>query len=534
MDDGVQITKNPAVTHGAPLAAYFVDKATIASRVDYRTWYRPIRTVAFRAIAAGFGLSPRAYGAANLVLYALCVLLVAAAALALTDGDRAAALLAAAWWGALPVHVEPVSYYSALGDVLSLTLELGALLCAGRAVARSRYAWPFALASLALAALAMGAKEMALTEGGIVAVGVACAWRRLAPDARRRAAALVAGHAAVTLAYYALHHHVIGALGQGAITARIVAGGLLRAPVYLWAYVKTLAWPLGHAAAYPNVPAGAWRVVVAWLGAAAVAFAIVRARRPALTFAVGWFVVTLVPVLHLVPLLSYYADRFALVPSVGAALAVAAGVAALHGRARTVATVALAAVAAVDLAAAASYARAYQNDLTLWQAAVAAQPRAALAQSNLGLALLREHRPDEALLHLDAAAAIDGASAAVLVGSAAAHDALGHAAQAEAAARRAVAADPSDARAHAILGSLYARRGDLAAADAEAERARTLNPDLASAWTLTAHLAEVRGRLDDALAAWRRAAALAPGNAAYAAEVWRLSRAAKPHAAGSQ
>jgi Flp pilus assembly protein TadD len=525
MDDGVQITKNPAVTQGAPVAAYFVDKATIASRVDYRTWYRPIRTVGFRAIAAAYGLSPRAFGGVNLALYAVAVVLFAVLALRLAGGDRLAALVATAWWAALPVHVEPVSYYSALGDMLSLVLELGALLAALRAIARPSWAWPFAVASLLLAALAMGAKEMALTEGGILFVGVACGWRRLPEDARRRALALLVGHAAVTLAYFALHHHIIGALGQGAISARVVAGGLGRAPLYLWAYVKTIGWPLGHAAAYANVAVGALGLSLAWLGVVAVAGLVWRAHRtsPGLTFALGWFVVALVPVLHLVPLLSYYADRFALVPSVGLGAAVAVVLAALRGRARQAALVVAALVAAIDLGASARQARAWRSDLTLWEASVAAQPRAALAQSNFGLALLRERRPVEALEHLAAAEALDGKSAAVLVGSAAAQEMLGHAAAAEAAAREAVAADDGDARAHVILGGLEARRGDLDGAAREAERARTLNPELASAWTLTAHLDDVRGRTAEALAAWRRAAALVPANADYQAEVARLS-----------
>ena len=45
---------------------------------------------------------------------------------------------------------------------------------------------------------------------------------------------------------------------------------------------------------------------------------------PAVSLGLGWFVVSLLPVLHLVPLWADLADRFAFVPSVGLAL-VAAG-----------------------------------------------------------------------------------------------------------------------------------------------------------------------------------------------------------------
>ncbi|MDB4970757.1 MAG: hypothetical protein JWN44_6446 [Myxococcales bacterium] len=525
MDDGVQITKNPAVTQSAPLSAYFLDKATIASRADYRVWYRPIRTVGFRAVAALGGVRPVSYGVTNLALYALCAILVAGMALQVSGGDRAAALAATALWAALPVHVEPVSYYSALGDVLSLALELGALSCAARAIGRPSRAALFGVASLALALLAMGAKEMALTEGGILFVGIASAWSRLDPAARRRAILTLAGHALVTVAYFALHHHIIGAVGQGAISAHTIGSGLLRAPVYLWAYVATIVAPTGHAAAYADLSSPAWKLAVSWLGVVAVAVATWRARQPTLRFALGWFVVALIPVLHLVPLHSYYADRFALVPSVGLALALAVGLAALRGRTRACALALAVPLCAGYLIATAVQARAWRDDRTLWQAAVDAQPRAALAHANLGLALLRDRRPADALPHFEIARAIDGDKPEVRLGIATAYDQLGRAADAEAAARAALASDDSDARLHALLGGILAKRGDLEGAAGEAERARTLNPDLASAWTLSAHLAEVRGARADALAAWRRAAALNPNAADLHAEIARLSLA---------
>jgi protein O-mannosyl-transferase len=523
MDDGVYFAKNPAVTAGARLGAYFTDKRTTASRVDFLTIsYRPLRTLAARAIyASGFGT--RGFGAVNLALYALAVALFAALALHLSGRDRAAALVATALWASLPVHVEAVAYYSALGDLLSLVCELASLLLAGRAIARAARAWPSALASLALAALALLTKEMAISECVILAIGAAASWRHLLRDARRRAVALVVAHVALAAGYLVAHHLVAGSLAQGAIVPGEVARALLRAPVYLWTYVAIIASPVAHAAAYPHVRAGAATIALAWLGAAAVAVLLWRARRPALTLAVAGFAVTLAPVLHLVPLQSSYADRFALVPSVGLALAVAVAVAAMAGRARTVALVAVALVAAVEVAATARQARVWQNDATLWQASAAAQPRSGSAHANWGLALLRAHRPAEALAEFQAADTLDGASAAVLVGSAAAHDLLGHAAAADAAARAAVAADDSDARAHAILGSVEARRGDLDGAAHEAARALALNPELASAWTLRAHLDEVRGHPTDAAVAWRRAAALVPGNADYQAEAARLS-----------
>lgn len=460
------------MTRGVPLADYFFDRNTTASRRDF-AWqsYRPVRTLGFRLIARAFGPRPLPYGVANLVLYDLAVVLVAALALFLVV-DRAAALAAAALWALLSVHVEPVVYASALGDHLSLVLQLLAFFAAVRAV-RTRRAWAaYALASLVAAALAMGAKEMAVTEGGLLFVAAALSWPGLAADARRRAVAVVAAHAALTLGFLVLRTRVIGAVGQGAITSLTLRIAARAIPIYLWKYLAVTLAPLGHAAAYAAVPLSRARAAVAWLGVAAVAVALWRLGRATLTFAVAWFALSLLPVLHVVPLLAYYADRFALVPSVGVALAL--GVAAqAAGPARRVVLVLVAALALCHAVAIPVEARAWHNELTLWQSAVDAQPDAALAQSNLGLSLLHAHRPAEALPHLEAARRISGGGPWLWLQTALADEALGRDADAEAALRASLAARELP-EAHQLLARIYARRGDQAAAARERARAAAL------------------------------------------------------------
>ncbi|MGZ3407025.1 MAG: hypothetical protein ACXVAN_11315, partial [Polyangia bacterium] len=79
LDDGVQIFRNRAVTAGAPLAAFLLDRDTTSSRPDYNTRiYRPLRNYAFRLIARVGGVRPIAFGLANLACYAIATLLVLA------------------------------------------------------------------------------------------------------------------------------------------------------------------------------------------------------------------------------------------------------------------------------------------------------------------------------------------------------------------------------------------------------------------------------------------------------------------------
>ncbi|MCU1278008.1 MAG: hypothetical protein JWM53_1554, partial [bacterium] len=315
--------------------------------------------------------------------------------------------------------------------------------------------------SLALAALAMGAKEMAITEGPLLAVGLACAWRNLGADARRRGLAVVAAHAALTVGFLVLRTHVIGAVGQGAITSLTARIALRAVPIYLWKYLLVIVAPLGHAAAYGALPLTRASAVLAWVGVVAVAALSWRARRPTLSFAAGWFALSLLPVLHVVPLLAYHADRFAFVPSVGVALAVAVALAAA-GRWRRVGFVAAGALALVYAVAVPLEARAWRDERTLWAHAVDVAPDAALAQSNLGIALLRAHAPAEALAHLEAARRLSGGGPDTSMQIALALEALGRFDEAAAAARDSLA-QKETREGRAILARITA----------QAERARS-------------------------------------------------------------
>jgi Flp pilus assembly protein TadD len=513
MDDFDYVAENVAVTGGVPIARYFVDRDTTAKRADFR-WqsYRPVRTVGFRVLAAMFGVRPLPFKLANLTLYALGIVLVSLLARRLV-GDVTAALVATAWWAFMAVHVEPVLYVSALGDHLSLVFQVAAFLCVARAVATGE--WGFALASLGLAALAMGAKEMAVTEAGLLALAAACTWRRLDGGARRRTLVIVAAHAGLTIGFLVLRTHVIGALGQGSISMLTLRIALRAAPICLWRYVVIVLAPLGHAAAYAAPRLAVTHAIGAWLGIVAVAVVAWRLKRAPLIFALGWFALSLLPVLHVVPLLAYYADRFALVPSIGMALAAAVLIATTSGRLRMVLIAAPLGLALVDAGGVLVEARAWRDDSTLWRYAVAAQPEAALAQSNLAIAQLHEGRPADAVEHLLAARRIAGNGAATAFELAVAYDMLGRSDDAERAVVEALAAAPDDAEAHALHGSIILRRGDAAGAARELARATELAPASPTVAMLAGQVAEARGDAAAALGAYRHAVELAPGAGRY-------------------
>jgi Tfp pilus assembly protein PilF len=510
-DDAIYIVENPAVHRGVPLPAYFLDRSTVASDPDYQ-WqsYRPLRTLAFRAVAVVAGVRPLPYAVVNLALYlaAALLVLVLGRRLALAPGP---ALAATALWVAAPVHVEPVLYASALGDHLSLVLELAGLIVALGTLHAERLRPAAALGAVGLVLAAMLAKEMAVTAPALLAL---LAWSTGAlRSRRRRTIATVAAHGSAALLFLAARTAVLGAFGHGPLTTGAALAGAAAVPVRLGAYLHIVLAPLGHHPGYvlPATPV-AWQLV-AWavlLGAAV-------ALRPApvqVRLGLVWFVVALTPVLGLVPLLADLADRFALLPSVGLCWAGAAAAPMLARRWRPLGQVATAVLLALYAAGTITEQVAWADEARLWGKAAALEPRSAQAHRNLGVVLLQRGQPALALEHFQRAQALGDGGADLLRRQAVALEALGAWPEAEGRAAAALArTSATDARAgqlHALLGSLRARRGALARAREDLVRARELGPDNASTLLLEAQIARTGGDLRAALAAETRLAARYP------------------------
>jgi tetratricopeptide (TPR) repeat protein len=499
LDDGVQIYRNPAVTRGAPLSAYFLDRETTSSRPDYNTRiYRPLRNLAFRVVVLLGGVRPIAFGLANLLCYALATLLVLKLLRRLV-ADPVAAAWATAVWVALPIHAEPVAYASSLGDLLSLVFELGALTVALPLLADGSGAdagdsdgttrpdrWRF-VASTALAAAAMLTKEMAITAPAIVLL-VALA-RRPGAWRTRNLRLLVALHALVAIGYLALRTSVVHAVGQSPVTAATVRTGLRDAPWLLAHYFRITVQPLGHAASYQVAPPGALALGLTLVALCAVALLAWRWRR---TVAVGlaWFAVALLPVLHLVPIDADLADRFTLFPSVGLALALAAALAPIE---RRIAHVALAATVALFGAATLVEARAWRSDALLWRYAVDRQPQATLAHSNLAAVLLGEGRLDEALTQLETLEALDYARADLELKRGYILFRLGRPDEAARAVARALRLEPTYGQAYALAGQLALATHDLPGATQALGSARRLSPSQPSVGLLGYLVLRARG-----------------------------------------
>jgi protein O-mannosyl-transferase len=430
-DDPESVTGNPHVLEGITAGGV----AWAVTSGEAANWF-PVTRLSHMLDVQLFGLSAGAQHLVNVAIHASAVLLLYGFLLAATRLRWPSAFVTLLF-AIHPLHVESVAWISERKDVLSAFFWFAALW----AYASRRYA-------LLVAAFCLGlmAKPMIVTLPFLLLV--LDFWplgRRL--DLREKAP-LFALSAASAIATYIVQQH------SGAVAGSNIFPLTLRlenAAVTYWIYIWNTIVPVHLAAFYPypaSVPA--WQAAAAILGLASVsAIAWVRRReQPYLLAGWLWYVGTLVPVIGLVQAGSQaHADRYMYVPLVGLAIMAAWGAAdflrALP-RARTPVVAAACVFCGVCIPVAWSQTSHWRDSETLFRHALAVTSDNAIAEHNLGNALLdMPSRLPAAVTHLEAALRLN----------------------------------PDSASTHSDLGTAYARMGRLSEAAAEFQTALHLNPN---------------------------------------------------------
>ena len=342
----------------------------------------------------------------------------------------------------------------------------------------------------------------------------------------------------VTL-WFQERHAIVGAdLAIGGFVSRAAAAGIA-----LIFYAGKLLWPVGLIPNYPRWPVVPPSLVQFLPWAAVLALAAWLSARPcrAVGFGLGCFAVNLLPVLGFLPMaylrISWVADHFAYLPALGLIGVAAAGAGAwlerTHGGWRGAAlALAMAACAGLGLTSR-HQAAIYRDDAHFWGYTVQRNPAAWLAQTNLGLILVRSGRASAALEHDQESIRLQprypeahnnlGTALACLgrlpEAIAAYQDALrlqpdflearrnlgsalaqsGHLPEAIVAYGEAVRRSPNDALTHCYLGMALAEAGQSAAALGEYAAAVRLDPDLAEAHYRLGNALANAGRLPEAM-----------------------------------
>jgi tetratricopeptide (TPR) repeat protein len=508
-DDVEEVTQNPVLRDPAALAKiwfapegadYFPLKATV-QWLEWRAW----------------GDSPAGYHAVSLALHLLSALLFWRVLRQLG--------LRLAWVGGLlfavhPLAVESVAWAAELKNTLSLALLLGAMiLCldheaeeVGKTGLGPRY-W----LSLACFVLAMLSKTSVVMFPAVILLQAW--WRRGRIDRRDLAASapffvVSLGLGLVTL--WLQHHRAIlaGHEFAGGLLTRIAASGLALT-FYLW---KSL-WPFGLLPIYPHwdIDPGSPIWYLPWLALAALFCVLWRRRETwgrAALFGLGFFALNLLPVLGLVGMsylrISRVADHFAYLSLLGI---IGLAVAAADRLPRAAQWASVAMVSVICAWQGRAEVGIFHDEVTLWTYTLERNPRAWMAQGNLGYALFQQGHIPEAIAHYQEALRLapDFAEARYNLGTAWLRtNRVGPAiAEYEAALRL----KPASAGMHNNLATALAESGRLPEAIAHFEQAVQLDPDYADAHHNLGNAYLLSRRMSDAVREYEEALRLRPDDA---------------------
>ncbi|HMO51841.1 MAG TPA: tetratricopeptide repeat protein [Kiritimatiellia bacterium] len=382
--------------HGVLVENEFIARPSNAWRVaTFRTWMdpsvvdgqRPLVVASYFADRWAWGLWPPGYRLTNLLLHGANTLLVFAILYGLPGmrfrGKPWPAVLVTLGFGWHPLAVEAVQSPAFREDTLATLGGLVLLATLLRPAVTGRNA---ALGIVAYA-FALLAKESAVAFPCILVAGWWCfpECRPAAPFRRR----LVVALALITAVY-------LGALfARGDVQAVGAAwnGHALRGMERIWTppwllyhVQQTMLVPLSLSVDYrfnPVTGPGDPRFVAGLfiIGIMATAFALTRARYPALAWGLAWTIIAYAPVSNLVPLLNPVADRYAysLLPGF---LLVVAGV---LGFLRLRGVLAGLLLVGAYLGLTVNRLEDWRDDRALWEAALRVEPDSARAHTWLGL-----------------------------------------------------------------------------------------------------------------------------------------------------
>ena len=453
--------------------------------IENEAHYWPLTYTTFWLEHKLWGYAPAGYHAVNVLLHVANVLLLWRL---LTWLAVPGAWMIAAVFAVHPLHVESVAWVMERKDVLSGLFYLAAFSAwvlfmrethPGRG--RRRY-----LSALALFVLGLLCKSIVVTLPAALLIWHWWQWGRVTADDLLRLAPFFAvglGAAYMDVAFSSSREPI--SLGYSIIERVLIAAHAV------WFYAGKLLWPVDLAVIYPHWDVGvanplAW-VYVAAAVAVAAGFWFLRHRigRGPLAGAL-FFAVTLSPVLGFVDYgymqFSFVADRYQYLAGIGVT-AVLVGAAA-HGAGRLPETWrrGAAGVAAVILIVLGTltwqHADIYRDGVTFFNHVIAYNPTAREVHRNLGEALAKQDRWEEAL----------------------------------AAFRIAVEHAPDDARDHSNVGAALIVLKRLDEAEDPFRRALELNPRSVYALQNLAVLEVERRRYEEALDVYRRLVKVSPRN----------------------
>jgi Tfp pilus assembly protein PilF len=503
-DDDHHLTHNPNIVGNGGLSGIWTTSAAT---------YYPLALTSFWIQHAIWGLRPFPYHLVNVLMHALCAILLRHVLLGL-NAPPLGAWLGAVLWAVHPVQVESVAWITELKNTQSGFFYLLAILLFLKWRKGGRgYLYLLFLLSAVCALLSKTSTVM------LPVVAMLCAWwldgrwswRSLKGLWPFFAISAAAGF--WTIWEQKFHSGALGAEWVQSIPQRIAVSGDT-----IWFYLGKIVWPYPLIFLYPR-----WSVsgvsILSFLPAALVVLALFglwyfRDRlRPEL-FAFAYFVVSLFPVLDFFNVYffrySFVGDHFQYLASMGPLALSGVGLSSISKNQKVMWSVAGTLVLVLGVLTS-LHATVFRNDEILWKDTVARNPDAWLAynnlaaiyldrgdtaaataeleaalnvrpdyseaQANLANILFDAGRYDEAISHFEHALAsqpnygrMEDSLGVSLMMTGRIDEGIAHM-------RRAIEIDPNDATAYDNLGIAFHRKGDIDNALAQFKMAVQVNPN---------------------------------------------------------
>jgi len=494
-DDDANITANPNMRTLEGLKETWVNP-----RANQQ--YYPVTHTSFWIEYQIWGLKPFPFHVTNVLLHSVSAILLW---VLLRRLRVPGAWFAAGIFALHPVHAESVAWITERKNNLSVMFYLASMLAyvrfagldegegGGEWVAK----WRIYLVSFVFFVLAFLAKSVTVTLP--IALGIITWWKRgrlSFRDVIYLAPMVMLGAGMGWLTEHLEQHHV-GALGwewEIPFLAKVIVAGRS-----CWFFVGKLLWPSNLIFVYPrwNIDAGQVAQYIYPVGAVILLLTLYLLRRRigrGPLAAVLYYGVTLSPAFSLLNVyfmrFSYVQDHFVYPASIGIIVLVCAlltaGLAKLIALTeRREATIIVPIVYACVLAVLGTltwrHGYIYRNNEVLWRDTIAKNPKAWIAQYNLGNILMERGHVEEAIKHFRAAMKANRRLPEPPINLALALTKLGHYDEAIAQYRKVLAAHPRSAAAHNNLGMALAEKGRYDEAIKHYTEALKLEPDYAEA-----------------------------------------------------
>ncbi|MDD5169362.1 MAG: tetratricopeptide repeat protein [Syntrophales bacterium] len=484
-DDHVYVIEKAQVLAGITSASL----RWALTATDAGFWH-PLTWISLMVDHEIWGLNPGGYHLTNVLLHLAAALLLFAGLHRLTGALWKSGIVAALF-ALHPLHVESVAWIAERKDVLSGVLWMLSLLLYARYIERPGWG-RYGLVLLAFV-LGLMAKPMTVTFPFIMILLDVWPCNRLSGGKWRRNWKFIMAEkipfflfSILTGMVTILAENQVGALKTFSefsfftrLTNAVVAYGF---------YLYKTVWPFGLSVYYPHP--GSWPfmvVILSFLVLGVITLFSLRRSKTEPYFLVGWlwYLISLLPVIGLVQIGSHaFADRYSYIPLIGVFIAVVWGlghrVEMKKAWRRPVAVIGLMIIAFISITSL-NQVKYWQNAETLFRRAVTVTEKNYLALNNLGAALSRQGRHQEAVVCFEEALTIkpDYFDAFFNMGVALAGQ--GHYGEAIAAYRKLLARNPGFAEAHNNIAIAYIHMGNLHQALIHFREAIRIRPDYEAA-----------------------------------------------------